>query len=442
MPAARVPSPYASSTSILLDSSLIPSLPPPGGSLGSLAHQELMGRRPSHPGDDARITPIARTTSLSAGRENKRVDGRWNQLSPGDFVVANDGPVSIHGPWSLRDMKQFPQHGTGSRLFGDRDGMLRYTTGSCHSNRNGAGAGMPIWPPNSANERPQTVGMQVGMHHNKAVAGSRAGGHGRANSDSSLSGVSSIRQRRPTDRNSTVKTRAREISSMSAGTATDYGDGPDARHAPGSSHTHHHHRVSSWDGRSALSQGILLGGPEDLPHVTNILVTLNAITPASRSSSSVTRHNDGRDRMFHLSTLLAPLSLILEALVTERCVLRSLPTPSLPPLRDGTTFQLSTQYEDGESGGELDWQVIRSYVLAVGRILDELLPYLRDSYDRDQVRETTETVRMYVGKMKKVFGEVAGMYVDGYGFLRGWWDEGGMKGAAAEVGRWGDLFDV
>jgi hypothetical protein len=146
--------------------------------------------------------------------------------------------------------------------------------------------------------------------------------------------------------------------------------------------------------------------------------------------------------MFHLSTLLAPLSLILEALVTERCALRSLPTPSLPHLRDGTTFQLSTQYEDGESGGELDWQVICSYVLAVGRILDELLPYLRDSYDRDQVKETTETVRMYVGKMKKVFGEVAGMYVDGYGFLRGWWDEGGMKGAAAEVGRWGDLFDV
>jgi hypothetical protein len=230
---------------------------------------------------------------------------------------------------------------------------------------------------------------------------------------------------------------------MSAGTATELGgDYLVSGNATGSGHTHHYHRVASWDERSALSPGLLLGGPDDLPHVAKILVTLNAITPASRSSSSLTRHNDGRDRMFHLATLLAPLSLILEALVTERSVLRSVPAPLLPPLRNGSNFQLSTPDEDCESGGELDWQVIRSYVLAVGRILDELLPYLRDSDDRDQVKETTETVRMYVGKMKKVFGEVAGMYVDGYGFLRGWWDEGGMKGAAAEVGRWGDLFDV
>ncbi|RSH91478.1 hypothetical protein EHS25_009777 [Saitozyma podzolica] len=376
-----------------------------------------MGRRPSHPEDDARITPIARTTSLTAGRENKRLDGQWNQLSPGDLVVASNGPASLHGRWSLREVKQIPQHGTGTRPFGVRDGVLRYTTGSSVSKRGGTTAGMPTRPPSSAIEGFQQEGRQMGTHHGKAGVEARAGGHGRANSDSSLSGVSTIRQRRPADRDSTVKIRARAISSTSAGTATDYEDDLVARHALGSGHTHQHHRVASWDGRSALSQGILLGGPEDLPHVTKILVTLYAITPASRSSSSMARHDNGRDdRMFHLSTLLAPLSLILEALVTERCVLRSLSTPSLPPLRDGTTFQLSTQYEDGDSGGELDWQVICSYVLAVGRILDELLPYLRDSYDRDQVKETTETVRMYVGKMKKVFGEVAGCMWMGMGF--------------------------
>lgn len=47
-----------------------------------------------------------------------------------------------------------------------------------------------------------------------------------------------------------------------------------------------------------------------------------------------------------------------------------------------------------------------------------------------------------MAKMKKVFGEVAGMYVDRYGFVRSWWDETWIKSAAGEVGRWGDLFDV
>lgn len=44
--------------------------------------------------------------------------------------------------------------------------------------------------------------------------------------------------------------------------------------------------------------------------------------------------------------------------------------------------------------------------------------------------------------MKNVFGDVAGMYEDMYGFVRGWWDENSIKSAAKEVGSWGDLFDV
>ncbi|WVO21635.1 uncharacterized protein IAS62_002944 [Cryptococcus decagattii] len=44
--------------------------------------------------------------------------------------------------------------------------------------------------------------------------------------------------------------------------------------------------------------------------------------------------------------------------------------------------------------------------------------------------------------LKNVFGDVAGMYEDMYGFVRGWWDENSIKSAAKEVGSWGDLFDV
>lgn len=53
-----------------------------------------------------------------------------------------------------------------------------------------------------------------------------------------------------------------------------------------------------------------------------------------------------------------------------------------------------------------------------------------------------EMIKTYVDKMRKVFGEVAGMYMEGYSFVSGWWDEAGMRGSAKEVGRWGELVGI
>lgn len=130
----------------------------------------------------------------------------------------------------------------------------------------------------------------------------------------------------------------------------------------------------------------------------------------------------------------------------ERSVLRSDTSTSpnsLPVLRDGTRLQIP----GGE--GELDWGVMRPYILAVGSVLSSLIPYLRENtHNKEKHKVDTEVeslskgLRVYVSKHKKVFGEVATMYVDGYGFMKGWWDESGMKGCAGEVGRWGDLVGV
>jgi len=85
---------------------------------------------------------------------------------------------------------------------------------------------------------------------------------------------------------------------------------------------------------------------------------------------------------------------------------------------------------------------MRPYVLAVGTVIDQLMPFLQKSKEKKEVEGLTKGLRVYVSKQKKVFGEVAAMYVEGYGFLRGWWDETGMKGCAGEVGRWGDMVDA
>jgi hypothetical protein len=75
-------------------------------------------------------------------------------------------------------------------------------------------------------------------------------------------------------------------------------------------------------------------------------------------------------------------------------------------------------------------------------VVDQILPFIQSSQDRAGVEDMIRSVRMFVGKIKKVFAEVVQGYGDGYGFLKGWWDDGDMKGCAGEIGRWCDLFDV
>ena len=139
------------------------------------------------------------------------------------------------------------------------------------------------------------------------------------------------------------------------------------------------------------------------------------------------------------------MAMILEVLVAERAVLQSggfadssadqsaLPIPALP---DDTGLEVAVRISGTDS---IDWNAFRPYVTAVGSALSAVLPFLQESSGEIEVRMLLRGLRVYVGKQKKVFGEVASMYVDGYGFLRGWWVEDGMKGCAGEVGRWGDM---
>ena len=186
-------------------------------------------------------------------------------------------------------------------------------------------------------------------------------------------------------------------------------------------------------GSLASEEPVQLGTEDDHPLISRITLVLHSLCPPERATTTSTPQ--GR---LDPSSLLIPLAITLEALVVERSVLRDdypSDTPRLPASRDGSALQMV----NGE--GELDWDVVKKYILALGGILDDIMPFLRNAGSK-QVEGLTKNLRMYVGKMKKVFGEIAGMYVEGYSFMRGWWDEDGMKGAAGEVGRWGDLFDA
>ncbi|KAK4684449.1 hypothetical protein P7C73_g5727, partial [Tremellales sp. Uapishka_1] len=180
--------------------------------------------------------------------------------------------------------------------------------------------------------------------------------------------------------------------------------------------------------------GIRLGR-EGNKDIARYLTTLHALTPAERVSAV---RSLPQSAILHPAALLSPFAIVLEVLVTEREVLRGTYTSTnrLPKLRDGSTFQL----KDGD--GELDWKVTRAYVRTLGEVCNDLLPLLQRNGDKRAIEELTKRIREYVGKLKKVFGEVAAMYVEGFGFVRGWWDESEMKGAAAEIGRWGDVFDA
>lgn len=163
------------------------------------------------------------------------------------------------------------------------------------------------------------------------------------------------------------------------------------------------------------------------------LASLKKLVPDARKPSDTIHDGQG---VLDPAALLIPFTIVLEALVYERTLLRSgkpAPLPALPGT-NGLTLSYAPH--------ELDWKAAGEYITSLGTIIDGLMPSLRDSEERDAVEELVKKLRAYVGKSKKVFGEVAGMYVDGYGFCRGWWDETDMKAAAGEVGRWGDLLDV
>ena len=179
---------------------------------------------------------------------------------------------------------------------------------------------------------------------------------------------------------------------------------------------------------------IRLGRPDESLEISRLIDTLHSLTPASRSRAVPIPGST----TLHPSTLLTPLAIILESLVVERSILMSpdQPVPDLPLLQAGQSLQL----DPGE--GEIDWTALKVYSRSLGNIIDQVLPFVQDSQDRLAVEDMIRSVRMFVGKIKKVFAEVVSGYGDGYGFLKGWWDDGDMKGCAGEIGRWCDLFDV
>lgn len=174
--------------------------------------------------------------------------------------------------------------------------------------------------------------------------------------------------------------------------------------------------------------------------VIKLIATIQALIPVDRMPKPVPP--PPATCILAPTCFLTPMAIVLETLVCEREMLKgNKAKATLPVMRDGSRLQVSA--EDGPGG--VDWKIAQSYILAFGALLNSILPFLQNSsssLDKRQVEELVKSARQYVAKMKKVFGDVAGMYEDRYGFVRGWWDESSMKSAAKEVGRWGDLFDV
>lgn len=186
------------------------------------------------------------------------------------------------------------------------------------------------------------------------------------------------------------------------------------------------------------ADGLKLGRPGE-KKVVKLLTTIQSLIPFDRMPRPVPP--PPATCILAPTCFLTPMAIVLETLVCEREMLKGNKVKAtLPVMRDGSRLQVSA----GDGPG-VDWKIAQPYILALGTLLDFILPFLQNSsssLDKREVEELVKSARQYVAKMKKVFGDVAGMYEDRYGFVRGWWDESSIKSPAKEVGRWGDLFEV
>ncbi|WWD03934.1 hypothetical protein V865_001992 [Kwoniella europaea PYCC6329] len=191
--------------------------------------------------------------------------------------------------------------------------------------------------------------------------------------------------------------------------------------------------------------GIRLGNRGDEEVIKHLLDVLNSLIPKERALDKIP---DGKGVLDPLS-LLVPLSIMLEALVNERTILKdessTVSESKLPLLADGVSMVLEE--------GEVNWNILNWYITSFGQLLNGLIPFLNsttiingdkreEEQDQEIIDDLMRSIRVYVTKMKKVFGEIASLYVDRYSFVRGWWDEEGMKGSAGEVGSWAEMLDI
>ncbi|OCF34248.1 hypothetical protein I316_04201 [Kwoniella heveanensis BCC8398] len=464
-----------SAVNLLYESDLIPSLQGPHG---SVSHAELMGRGSLGVSLQPRQQPQQSHLSLPNGggggvmaghRRGSSFDDRINASRAlaglGTGVPTREEGGSHSRNWSMqstetiRDLHPVPQSLSHSRSHPQnggehpeslRPGMIRRTSSYGH-------------PPVA---RPHVDG--------------RAPGHSRTTSDSTAQ-ISYDTSGRYNDNRLPLSDQQQPFRSISTRTSPDprttsitFAQKEQYESRTPSRSTSLPHPGSRSLG--SIAGCVRLGLSADTPLLARTLGALHALTPFDRVPDPLPPA--ASSRTLHSFSLLAPMAIILEALVVERSILKGeLLGSTLPVLRDGRSLQLfyrsqtSTSDQDrgsngqhsqeseqddfdvsvntgteGGGGGELDWTTIKWYILSLGRIIDDLLPYLREkpssAQEEEVVEELIKSVRAYVGKMKKVFGEVASGYVDQYSFMRGLWDEGEMKGAAGEVGRWGDLFDA
>ena len=407
---------------IFLDPSIIPTLPPPGGSVG---HAKLMGRprvmvnlSPSgvdEPGTGGSLGVPARVRRSSSLRSSERRCGSGGAIEKSDDRTPSlsVGPEKSTTSSSAKTCAKPGVSSIGRKGGGvqvgevlvpqslDRDntatrpGMIRRTSSFEHS------------PARSSSDLPLP----------RAGFSRRLNGHTRTASDSTT----------------VVSRSSAHIVSSARDSSEDL-----ARRAKTTS------RAMSIPAFIAGNDGcIRLGTDRDLATISSLLLSLAALTPLSRpGGKALPSPSTG---LLHPVAVLTPMAMILEVLVAERAVLRSGSSAtsdieqsalSIPTLPDDTGLQVEVRVSGIDS---IDWNAFRPYVIAVGSALSAVLPFLQQSSGEIEVEMLLRGLRVYVGKQKKVFGEVASMYVDGYGFLRGWWVEDGMKGCAGEVGRWGDM---
>ena len=386
-----------------LDPSVIPSLPPPGG---MISHSELMGR-PRIILDQSRSLsdprPLAHSHALFAPAVELPERGPY--VLPKQYLAtpgsSSDTTLNLPLPGSLG------RKGAVKRAISLDDRQKRARLGAKTTELSNIAQGPED---DKTLVRAMSKDRQVkrkpspGPPRRKLVKSML--GHGRTMSDTT--DTLKVHLQAHTRRASTVPPQIRQVPEP-------------ARH--------------STLAIFASEGTIRLGTDADLPQASALLDTLQSLSPPSRVIGAAPPASMG---LLRPPTLLVPLAIVLEALVVERSVLRDeYPSDAerLPALKDGSLLQVAS----GE--GELDWDVLKVYTLELGSIINRILPFLQNA-SSSEVEVLAKGLRMYVGKMKKVFAEIAMMYVEGYSFLRGFWEEDGMKGTAGEVGRWGDLFDA
>ncbi|WWD19840.1 hypothetical protein CI109_104307 [Kwoniella shandongensis] len=395
-----------------LDTSLIPSLPPPGG---KVTHQTLMGR-PKLP--------------LSKPILNNGVS-----RSPSTNAAA----VAIFIPAS----SSLPPRSSSSTLAVPRPGLMKRSSSFEERSRNragvGAGTGAVLGRSGSVGEdvRKWSVGSGDTVLDARDHHATREGGKPNLVKRTSSLELPNLRSKVSNDSTPELKaaakvkrTHTRTASDSTLCDLTQYKreNLPPPRSTSlvkrsGASSLRREDGGENSSKSKSLQTGIQLlrGNSSDRKTVVKLLTALEALIPASRIIEPPPPSPS--KGILNPMSLIIPMSLVLEALVYEREVLKgSPPSERLPILRNGSTFHLFS--DDAEVGqGELDWTVLRSYMFAMGTIIDIIFPLVqqhRDTEEEMMIRDLIKSIRAYVSKMKKVFGEVA----------------------TGEVGRWGDLFDA